>query len=278
MFNPDEYELLDFGAGRKLERFGPWTLDRPSPAAEGVDPRQPQLWTSADVRFERTSADRGRWETARPLAETWTLRHDLLTFELKRTESGQVGLFPEQAANWDWVARQARASARPLKVLNLFAYTGASTLAAAAAGAQVVHVDAAASAVAWARRNAEHSGLSSAPIRWVQEDALAFVRREVRRGNRYDGVILDPPSYGHGPRGQPWKLETGLEQLLTLCGTLTASQAAFMLLTCHSPGYAPSRLAELLSAAIDRPAVSLPLTLATADGRQLPSGAAARWP
>nr|MBC8426721.1 class I SAM-dependent methyltransferase [bacterium] len=206
MFSVNQYQLLDFGDGRRLERFGPLVLDRPCPAAEEVTPAEPALWQAADGRFARTDGKQGEWMSAGPLPERWTISHGPLTLELKRTEFGHLGVFAEQAANWDWLTEQISAAhppgrtpdagGSPLKVLNLFAYTGASTLAAAAAGAQVTHVDAARNVLAWARRNADLSAMSAAPIRWIAEDAQKFVGRELKRENRYDAVILDPPSYG----------------------------------------------------------------------------------
>jgi 23S rRNA (cytosine1962-C5)-methyltransferase len=214
-----------------------------------------------------------------------------------------VGLFPEQAENWDWIAEQVRTAREkgdsphlceapfgpfrqmgtvpffPLRLLNLFAYTGASTLAAAAAGAEVTHVDAARNMVAWARRNAASSGLTGAPIRWLVEDAAKFVRRELRRGSRYDAVILDPPSYGHGPHGEVWRLSQHLARLLELCGRLTGPEPQFMLLTCHTPGFSASRLRELVVEALGQSGriAAGPLVLRTADGRELPGGAMLRW-
>jgi 23S rRNA (cytosine1962-C5)-methyltransferase len=222
------------------------------------------------------------------LPEQWTIAHGPLTFELKRAPAGHLGVFPEQAANWDWLADQLgepRASARgslgPLRVLNLFAYTGGSTLTAAAAGADVVHVDAARNTTAWARRNAELSGLADRPIRWITEDATKFVKRELRRGTRYDAVILDPPSYGHGPRGEVWRLSKHLPQLLELCGQLTAGRRGFMLLTCHSPGFDPARLEAMMAEALGEtdqgPVTARQLTIRSASGRELPSGVVARW-
>ena len=210
----------------------------------------------------------------------------VVILELKRTDFGHVGLFPEQAENWDWIAEQVRRSpssdsASPMKILNLFAYTGGSTLAAAAAGAGVTHVDAARNIVAWARHNAELSALGDAPIRWIAEDAAKFVKREIRRGNRYDAVILDPPSYGHGTRGEAWRLAEDLPRLLALCAELTAGRPRFVLLTCHTPGFSPLLLRELLassfgsapSAQID----SAPMVLVSSSGQTLPSGVVARW-
>jgi len=245
----DQYELLDFGAGRKLERFGPWIVDRPSPAAQDHVQRQPEMWSQAVARYVRSDNQRGAWSHAGEIATEWTVSCGPFALELKLTEYGQVGLFPEQADNWNWIAGQVRAAAAPIKVLNLFGYTGGSTLAAAAAGAEVTHVDAAAGVVAWARRNAQLSGLSEAPIRWITEDARKFARRELKRGHHYDAVILDPPSYGHGPGGEAWKLDEHLSELLSMCDELTAARRQFLLLTCHSGelAYAPALLKHAIA-------------------------------
>lgn len=278
MFSPDQYELLDFGRGRKLERFGGWVLDRLSPAADDAECASPtSLWRSAHGAYERLERGSGLWEAAAALPATWQIRHQSLTFELRRTDFGHLGIFPEQAENWDWLAQQVAAAQRPLKVLNLFAYTGGSTLAAAAAGASVVHIDAAKNVVAWARQNAAFSGLAEHPIRWITEDAMRFVQREVRRGNHYDAVILDPPSYGHGPAGEAWKLTEQLPTLLADCARLTGGKCAFVLLTCHTPGFGEPQLRELLLNHWGSGKVStLPLSLRTTAGRCLPSGVAAR--
>ncbi len=187
MFDPNQYELLDFGSGRKLERFGQYVLDRPAPAAADAMPARPELWTKIDARFEtdaeqKTDTVRGKWTATSDLPANRTIRHGELVFEIKPTEFGHLGLFPEQAICWDWIDQQLR-SVPAAKVLNLFAYTGGSTLAAAAAGAAVTHVDAAANTVAWARRNADLSGLAAAPVRWIVDDALKFARREARAGD-----------------------------------------------------------------------------------------------
>ena len=250
MFSPDQYQLLDFGDGRRLESFGPWRLDRPCPTAEATPRTDPRAWRRTDARFDRAGDEDGRWSGAEQMPERWTIAHGTARLELKCGPFGHVGVFAEQAANWDWIAEQVEASPKPLKVLNLFAYTGGSTLAAAAAGAEVVHVDAARNTVAWARRNAERSGLADAPIRWIAEDAMRFVRRELKRGNMYDAVILDPPSYGHGPRGEVWQLSSHLAPLVAMCGQLTAGRRRFMLLTCHTPGVGPDELAEMLVASL----------------------------
>ena len=281
MFAPADYQLVDFGGGRKLERFGPYLLDRPSPAAELATPADPDEWCRASAQFERTSGDRGVWRPsgreAPPLPMSWTIRHERAVLELKTTPVGHLGVFPEQAANWDWLVKQIAAARERPKVLNLFAYTGASTLAAASAGAEVVHVDAARNTVAWARRNAELSSLTGAPIRWISDDAATFVRRELKRGNRYDAVILDPPSYGHGAKGKVWKLTDDLAALLADCARLLNGDRQFILLTCHTPGCGPNELRELLRHATGRSDVECgPLLLTTPAGRSLESGAMAR--
>lgn len=275
-----DYELLDFGDGRKLERFGEYVLDRPSPAAVG-ERRNPAKWRTADARFELTDSSksgpqRGDWKLNRDIPASWIVRLGELQFELKRTGFGHVGVFAEQIENWKWI-RESVASLSPAPtVLNLFAYTGGSTLAAALAGAAVTHVDAAANVVAWARRNAELSGLVAAPIRWITEDALKFAQRELKRGRRYDAVILDPPSYGHGPSGEVWKIDEHLPELLQVCCELTGSHPRFVLLTCHAPGYDAARLRdELAGAGFELSASEIAageLRLATADGRELHSG------
>jgi 23S rRNA (cytosine1962-C5)-methyltransferase len=282
MFDPDQYELIDFGDGRKLERFGAYVLDRPSPAAERSPREEPGCWQQAHARYKRSTKETGSWHAAGDLTDTWSVTSGPLQFELKRTDFGHVGLFPEQAGNWDWIARQVQRAKRELNVLNLFAYTGGATLAAAAAGARVVHVDSARNVVAWARRNADLSGLAQAPIRWITEDAQKFVERELRRGNRYDAVILDPPSYGHGPKGEAWKLTDHLLPLLQNCARLTLEPRAFFLITCHTAGYGPAELQASLADAVfghcQGGVQAGKLWLKTASGRRLASGAYARWP
>ncbi len=278
----EQYELIDFGSGRKLERFGSYVLDRPCPAAEKHARSYDEVWKSADGDFRRSADGSGRWTLSDAMPETWTMTCDIGKLELKPSDSGQVGLFPEQADNWRWISKQIQSAKRRLKVLNLFAYTGAATIAAASAGAEVSHVDAARVSVDRARRNAQLSGLSDRPIRWLVEDALRFVRREVRRGQRYDAVILDPPSYGHGPKGEVWKINNDLLPLLELCAELTEAQRAFVLLTCHSPGFGPAELQAYLSSVFigncQGGVTTKRLFLRTNDGRKLQSGVVARWP
>lgn len=279
MFTPDQYELLDFGDGRKLERFGQFLLDRLSPSAETTRPAQRPIWREAACRYERTTGERGVWRPADALPASWTISHGDFRFELKPTDFGHLGIFPEQAENWDWLAEQVAKRDSP-KVLNLFAYTGGSTLAAAAAGAEVTHIDAAKNVVAWARRNAEISDLADAPVRWIAEDARKFVRREKKRGARYDVVVLDPPSYGHGVKGEVWRVDQHLPELLEDLRAISHDDAA-ILLTCHSPGLGPAELRQMLQVHYFERRMSgieaRPLAITAADDRRLPSGILARW-
>jgi 23S rRNA (cytosine1962-C5)-methyltransferase len=231
------HELLDAGDGRRLERFGQRVVDRPAPAASEL-PRRPDAWPEADLRFDRV----GGWESRGAPVEPWTVETDGLTLELRPTEAGQVGWFPEHAALWPWL-RGAIADRPGAEVLHLFGYTGATTLLLAGEGARVTHVDASRPAVAWARRNAELSRLADAPVRWIVDDAETFLRREARRGRRYEGIVLDPPSYGHGPRGARWEFESGIGPLLEVC-LAVAELRAFVVLTAHTPGWDGPRLCE----------------------------------
>jgi 23S rRNA (cytosine1962-C5)-methyltransferase len=280
----DQYQLLDFGRGRRLERFGEFVLDRPCPTVERLAKAEPKIWDGADACFAEGDEKEGRWFYPRKtLPEAWTIKVENIRFELKCTPQGQVGIFPEQAENWEWISRlpASQGTEETLKVLNLFAYTGGSTLAAAAAGMEVAHVDAAKNIVDWARRNAELSGLSDAPIRWICEDAWKFVKREIKRGNRYDAVILDPPSYGHGPKGEVWQLSKHLPLLLAQCAELVAGQCQFLLLTCHTPGYDAERLSAMLkeqfSIDADSSIIAQPLSIRDIHGREMPSGTVVRW-
>jgi 23S rRNA (cytosine1962-C5)-methyltransferase len=284
-----DYELLDFGAGRKLEQFGPWLLDRPCPAAREARPQQRDAWRDTTVRYDGDRASDGAWS---PVIENWSAREATIAvplgsdrefrMQLEPLPSGQIGAFPEQFPLWLWLAERCAASATPLKVLNLFAYTGGSTLACATAGAEVVHVDAARSVVERARANAAASGLADHPLRWIVEDALKFCRREAKRGNRYDAVILDPPTYGHGPKGEEWQIKRDLLPLLEVCGELVERRPKFVLITCHTPGLGPADLAAYLADGVfghcGQPPRTGELALETADGRRLPSGIFARWP
>jgi 23S rRNA (cytosine1962-C5)-methyltransferase len=215
------------------------------------------------------------------LPEPWTIEADGLTLELRLAPSGQVGFFPEQVESWGWLRSRLRAAAKGASVLNLFGHTGGSTLAAATAGASVAHVDASRPAVAWARRNAELSGIADRPIRWLVDDALAFAQRELRRGHTYEGIVLDPPSYGHAPNRARWQLAEQLPVLLESCARLLGHAGRFVLLTAHTPEFGPARLQWELAGALGRPAVEVeagPLEIAAGHGPALPAGAFARFP
>jgi 23S rRNA (cytosine1962-C5)-methyltransferase len=284
-----DYELIDFGEGRKLERFGEWVLDRPAPAAMSARKTRPQEWRDATGTFVGDRAAAGEWA---PAASRWSnveqqLRVPLeiggeFSLNIAPLPSGQIGVFPEQFDNWQWLARQVRRTSAPIKVLNLFAYTGGSTLALAAAGADVVHIDAAKSVVNIAGINVEASRLAERSVRRIAEDGMRFCEREVKRGNRYDAIVLDPPTYGHGPKGEEWNIKRDLLPLLELCGELTERRPKFVLLTCHSPGIGPPELSAYLSEGIfgacGQPPRTRELFLETSDGRRLPSGVYARWP
>ncbi len=277
----DPYELLDAGDGRRLERFGSRIVDRPSPSAEGR-PGDPGAWASADLVFQRGSRGEGGQWTRGAGSAPWIVPWDGLRLELRPASGGQVGVFPEHARLWPWIRDAVERTggggedASP-EVLSLFAYTGGASLTAAAAGARVAHVDAAKPAVAWARRNAACSGLEGARIRWLGDDARAFVAREVRRGRRYDGFIVDPPTYGHGPSGDAWRMELDLVPLLADLATLAGGGPGFILLTAHTPGLTPERLAERLGEAFGVDAETAALELRAASGRRLELGSMARW-
>ena len=262
------YQLLDVGAGRRLERFGEHVIDRPHPAADGPR-RSPERWDEADLRFDRDDGWAGPGlDLAR---DGWTTRLDELTLELRPTDAGQVGIFPEHSAVLPWLADQVRDRSSP-SVLNLFAYTGLVTLALARAGAAVAHVDASRPSVGWARRNAALNALDDRPIRWLIDDVPAFVAREVRRGRRYDGVVLDPPTYGHGASGRAWRLERDLPLLLDDIHRILADDG-FLLLTAHSEAVDPFAL----GAFIGREVEVGELALRAASGAMLALGAFARF-
>lgn len=283
-----DYELLDFGAGRRLDRFGAVIVDRPAPGVADVAVLDPRAWTAARARFGRAAGadDLAGWDPADSLPPAWDVVIDGLRVELRPTPAGQVGLFPEHAETAAWAAgRAAIAGARlgrPLEILNLFAYTGLATLALARAGARVAHVDASRPAVAWARRNATRAGLDDAPVRWIVDDARAFVAREARRGRSYDGIVLDPPTYGHAPRGgAAWRMEADLGGLLAGCAALTGPAPTLFVLTAHTAGLDAAelraRIAGAFGARLGRAAEAVPLGVRRPDGRQLPAGLAIRW-
>jgi 23S rRNA (cytosine1962-C5)-methyltransferase len=230
-----EYELLDSGEGKKLERFGEYVLVRPEPQGRWAAALPAGRWQAADGEYVKAAnGPRGDWKFRKPIPARWEMRRGNLKFWVQPAPSGHVGVFPDQACHWDWIAEVTKRAARPVKVLSLFGHTGLATLAAAVAGAEVTHVDASRKAVAWARENQSLSGLGERPIRWVVEDALTFVKREARRGNRYDAIVLDPPKFGRGPDGEMWKLEESLPELLGACGKVLSASPVFILLNVYT--------------------------------------------
>jgi 23S rRNA (cytosine1962-C5)-methyltransferase len=286
-----DYQLLDCGNGMKQERWGPYTLVRPDPQI--IWPRsgsngaaESGRWEGWDGFYHRSDEGGGKWEFRKPLPEHWKISYEALglTFRIRPTSFKHTGLFPEQAVNWDWFSakiKTARAAGRTVNVLNLFGYTGAATCAAAAAGASVCHVDAAEGMVKWCRENAALSGLAEAPIRYITDDCLKFARRELKRGRRYDAIIMDPPTYGRGSTGEMWKLEENLWELLQECRALLSEDPLFFLINAYTARLSPTVVANLLAAlmpgksgAITAGEVGLPVQR---DGKVLPCGIYGRW-
>ncbi|MBR5543712.1 MAG: class I SAM-dependent methyltransferase [Oscillospiraceae bacterium] len=237
--NFSDYNVIDCGDGEKLERWGDYYLVRPEPQAIWSSPRTNPHWKNYDALYSRSSSGGGSW-TNRTLPASWQISYRDLKFNLKPMNFKHTGIFPEQASNWDFIMDMVSKAGRPVNVLNLFAYTGAATIAAAKAGASVCHVDAAKGMVAWARENAASSGLSNAPIRWIVDDCAKFVEREIRRGRKYDAIIMDPPSYGRGPTGEIWKLENNLFDFVKLCSGVLSDEPLFVLISSYTTGIAPS--------------------------------------
>ena len=277
----NDYELLDCGSGEKLERWGGQILVRPDPQAIWETPRENRGWRSAQGRYHRSSSGGGHWEKEK-LPESWQVKYKDLTFQVKPMNFKHTGLFPEQAVNWDFAREKIERAGRPVRVLDLFAYTGGATVACAASGAQVCHCDAAKGMVSWAKENARVSGLENAPIRWIVDDCAKFVEREIRRGRTYDAIIMDPPSYGRGPGGEVWKLEDNLFPFVRLCTQVLSEQPLFVIINSYTTGLAPSVLGYLLSLLVKEKfggrvtwdELGLPVT---ETGLALPCGATGRW-
>jgi len=276
-----DYEVLDTGDGEKLERWGKVLLRRPDP--QTIWPKADEaLWQGADARYHRSERGGGEWEFMTRLPERWTVGFRELTFYVRPTGFKHTGLFPEQAANWIWMGDLIRRSGRKdVKVLNLFGYTGGATLACAAAGAHVTHVDAAKGMVLWAKENRELSGIPETSCRWIVEDAMRFIQREIRRGNHYDGILMDPPSYGRGPAGEVWKLENELYNLIETSSRLLSGDPLFFLINSYTTGFQASVLSNMLDRCVirrfggraDCEELCLPVTA----GGVLPCGASGRW-
>ncbi len=279
-----DYQLLDSGNMQKLERVGPYLLVRPSPQAIWSPRMHETEWAKADGVYHRSSEGGGHWAWRGKVKREFDLLYNTLAFEIHLTNFGHMGLFPEQAENWDWMrakirTRMAKTGDRNLHVLNLFAYTGGSTLAASQAGAHLVHLDAAKNVVDWARKNAQLCALQDRPIRWIVDDALKYIKREQKRSQRYQAIILDPPSFGRGPQGEVFKIEKDIVPLLEACHELLAEDALFVLYSCHTPGFTPQTLANQLEEMMGTHGEieAGEMTVEEKSGRSLPSGAYARW-
>lgn len=275
-----DYEVIDTSNGEKLERWGNYLLVRPDPQVIWDTKKTHKGWRNMNGHYHRSKKGGGEWEFF-DLPEQWQINYKDLTFNLKPFSFKHTGLFPEQATNWDWFSEKIRNAGRPIKVLNLFAYTGGATLAAAAAGANVTHVDASKGMVGWAKENAKSSGLSDAPIRWIVDDCVKFVEREIRRGNKYDAIIMDPPSYGRGPKGEIWKIEDSIHSFVKLCAQLLSDDPLFFLINSYTTGLAPSVLTYMISIELKKyngivtaEEIGLPVT---STGLILPCGASGRW-
>jgi len=280
--NWKDYELIDTSGGERLERWGNILLIRPDPQIIWDTPKTNPLWNQAHARYQRAQTGGGSWQELKKVPPMWKIEYSGLTFQLKTMGFKHTGIFPEQAVNWDFAMEKIRAANRPVKVLNLFGYTGAATLACLKAGAEVCHVDASKGMVAWARENAASSGLSDRPARWLVDDCVKFVQREQRRGNTYDGIIMDPPSYGRGPNGEVWKLEEQLYPLVELCVPVLSENPLFFILNSYTTGLSPAVMEYLLGVLIQKKfggrvssdEIGLPVT---ESGLVLPCGSTAIW-
>lgn len=276
-----DYEVIDTSCGEKLERWGRYILLRPDPQVIWKTEKTVPEWNHLNGHYHRSSKGGGEWEFFK-LPEEWTISYRELNFRLKPFSFKHTGLFPEQAVNWDWCSERIREAGRPVKVLNLFAYTGGATLAAASAGASVTHVDASKGMVTWAKENAAASHLEDAPVRWLVDDCVKFVEREIRRGNKYDGIIMDPPSYGRGPKGEIWKIEESIYPFVELAAQLLSDDALFFLINSYTTGLQPAVLSYMLSTVIQKKRggevqsseIGLPVS---SNGLVLPCGATGRW-
>ena len=279
--NWKDYEVLDTSGGEKLERWGKYLLVRPDPQVIWNTPHEHPGWKKKNGHYHRSSKGGGEWEFIN-LPDEWSISYKELTFHLKPFSFKHTGLFPEQAVNWDWFSNLIAHAGRPVKVLNLFAYTGGATVSAAKAGAQVTHVDASKGMVSWAKENAAASGLADAPIRWLVDDCTKFVEREIRRGNHYDGIIMDPPSYGRGPKGEIWKIEENIFPFVELTAKLLSDKPLFFLINSYTTGLQPAVLSYMLNLTVKKKfggkvsaeEIGLPVSNT---GLVLPCGASGRW-
>ncbi|MBN2406223.1 MAG: class I SAM-dependent methyltransferase [Elusimicrobia bacterium] len=276
------YRLLDSGNFRKLEQVGEYLLDRPAPQAIWQKRLGADAWKKADAYYERSSSGGGKWKYAKNIPEGWMISYGGLSLRVRLTDFGHLGFFAEHSANWSWIRKKISEShPRSVRVLNMFAYTGGASLAAASAGAQVTHLDAAKGIVQWARENAQESGLADKPVRWIVDDAMKFITREAKRESRYDAVILDPPSFGRGKKGEVWKFETDVPRLLDVCAKILTDRPLFVILSAHTPGFSGMALRNLLEDMMRGHRGKLTCGEMTVpengSARMLPSGISARW-
>ena len=280
--NWKDYELIDCSDGERLERWGNVILVRPDPQVIWKTPKKNPLWKKADAYYHRSKSGGGKWEIRTKLPEFWTIGYKDLKFNIKPMGFKHTGLFPEQAVNWDYTRELIKKAGRPVKVLNLFAYTGGATVAPLSENAHVVHVDASKGMVAWARENAAVSGLKDRSVRWIVDDCIKFVQREIRRGNKYDIIIMDPPSYGRGPGGEVWKLEDEVYSFVELCSELLYEDSLMMLINSYTTGLSASVMEYILGSVIktkfggevSSSEIGLPVS---ETGMVLPCGASAIW-
>lgn len=272
----EDYELIDSGEGAKLERFGSYIISRPDPRAIWKRGAPNALWDKAQAIYVRNTKDEGHWSIRESSPSDWKIQYNDLTFTLKPTSFKHVGVFPEQAVNWEWM--KLAIGDKPVKVLNLFAYTGGATLACLAAGAEVTHVDSSKPAIDWANENVRASGLQNKPVHWILEDVVKFVNREVRRKHTYDAIILDPPRFGRGTKGEVWKIETALPNLLELCKSILAPKPTFFLINAYTADLSSVVLGNMLTDTMGSGVDFGELTIKdTTSGRLLPNGIFARW-
>lgn len=280
--NWKDYELIDTSDGERLERWGEVVLIRPDPQIIWTSDKSNLLWKNADARYKRSNSGGGEWQEYKSVPDVWKIGWNNLTFRLKTMGFKHTGIFPEQGTNWEFAQDKIRSANRPVKILNLFGYTGAATLACMEAGAEVTHVDASKGMVQWAKENAEASDLADKPVRWLVDDCVKFVQREQRRGNKYDGIIMDPPSYGRGPGGEVWKLEEQLYGLVEMCIPIMSDEAIFFILNSYTTGLSPAVMEYLLSMQLkkkfggDVSADEIGLKV-TDTGLILPCGSTAIW-
>ena len=277
-----DYELLDCSDGERLERWGDVILIRPDPQVIWKTPKKHPMWKNANARYLRSSTGGGHWEILRKTPDSWRINYKDLSLNVKTMGFKHTGLFPEQAVNWDYTAEIIKKAGRPVRVLNLFSYTGGATVACLKAGAQVVHVDASKGMVAWAKENAAASSVADKPVRWIVDDCIKFVQREIRRGNKYDIIIMDPPSYGRGPGGEVWKLEDEVYGFVELCTKVLSDDPLMVLINSYTTGLSPAVMQYILGALVvpkfggevTGSEIGLPVTRT---GMVLPCGASAIW-